>query len=465
MEQDVLRTHAALQPRAPRRRTCIDITRTSAHPRLTSLRPAKMGNAASSCPAWASSSTQAGGADSLLKGMGRAHLAPEDAAACAGRRPAGAPKTLAVSIVELPTAIPAGLDLGQTMVVLIDVQRMTTTLTTALAEGAGGIRVFRTVEEVGLPIARHDSGTAGSLIGRQPSTGSRGTPRRCAAEHRCLYAAAARADRCRRQRRATTRRAGCSAENGTASRSLASTVTTHRGHTSSPALSRCAHTDTPSSPHPTPHTHTPAPRAIKLLHSCSPPALLSAAPVLNQWRVCKLDGSCHFQSACTHASLTWRPAVQCAGQDTAVHHNQRQPGRSARQVCRDFSLRLLCQHDRRPRGGAHPVFAPHPMLRSGVLLRRQRLRRLLIAAGCCWLLLLLLSACLACTRMCCSDPVLPALVGACRLYLAQHERTMGSNEPCVCAGAPNPVADGPAALLRHCRQALRRGRNLRRGDG
>ena len=53
-----------------------------------------------------------------------------------------------LSIVDLPSSLVPTHSIGKSFVVLIDVQRMTTTLTTALAEGAEKVRVFTEIEEV-----------------------------------------------------------------------------------------------------------------------------------------------------------------------------------------------------------------------------------------------------------------------------------------------------------------------------
>jgi hypothetical protein len=78
------------------------------------------------------------------------------AAAAAEAVPAAvADRRLRVRIVPLPSwldghadASAPPYDLAHSTVVLIDVQRMTTTLTTALAEGAAAVRVFAQVDEV-----------------------------------------------------------------------------------------------------------------------------------------------------------------------------------------------------------------------------------------------------------------------------------------------------------------------------
>jgi phosphosulfolactate phosphohydrolase-like enzyme len=53
-----------------------------------------------------------------------------------------------IRIVALPEHLTPEHAVERSLVVLIDVQRMTTTLTTALAEGASQVRVFREVDEV-----------------------------------------------------------------------------------------------------------------------------------------------------------------------------------------------------------------------------------------------------------------------------------------------------------------------------
>ena len=77
----------------------------------------------------------------------RLMLSAADLAAERELRPEGAPPPR-LSIVHLPEQLTPEHDVERSLVVLIDVQRMTTTLTTAMAEGAAAFRVFREVEEV-----------------------------------------------------------------------------------------------------------------------------------------------------------------------------------------------------------------------------------------------------------------------------------------------------------------------------
>ena len=82
--------------------------------------------------------------------MARAALSAEEAQACGQLQPAPAANSPArtITIVALPEDIRPEHDVEGSFVVLIDVQRMTTTLATAMANGAAVIRVFREVEEV-----------------------------------------------------------------------------------------------------------------------------------------------------------------------------------------------------------------------------------------------------------------------------------------------------------------------------
>ena len=77
----------------------------------------------------------------------RLMLSAADLAAERELRPEGAPPPR-LSIVHLPEQLTPEHDVERSLVCLIDVQRMTTTLTTAMAEGAAAFRVFREVEEV-----------------------------------------------------------------------------------------------------------------------------------------------------------------------------------------------------------------------------------------------------------------------------------------------------------------------------